>query len=149
MAATTIDQLAELGYQTGVAHGDVAVEQAALDAALADASPEVVVARANKVTADSLQQIASAGKLPVEAADRRNLAEQIAAAALETLTVHADDEVEFRRRALAHAQSVPTVWHVAGEGVALYVAVDDATGSGADEAAQDLLDSLAAAARTA
>lgn len=145
----TIDQLRDLGYELGIAHGGVDVEQAALDEALQGASTEALVRQAKIVTAETLnniEQFARPGTFPPPGEARTALANEIAAAALDQLSERADAKVEFQRRARAHAQSVPTVWHVSGHGVAVYVAVDDATGNGADEDAQQLLDSLATVA---
>lgn len=144
--AATIDKLRELGYELGIASGDSTVEQTALDKARAAASPDVLVGQANQVTRESLSQLSAAGQLPPEGEPRKQLAEQIAAAALDSLSARADATVTFHERALEHAKNTPTVFHVAGHGITTYVAVDDETGKGADKPAQQLLDSLAAAA---
>lgn len=143
----TINELRDLGYTVGVAFGGVDAEQAALERANEGASPAAIGPQAAEITRESLAHVLASSPTPIGPDERAELASQIATAVLDGLVEVADGKVAFQTRALEHAQSSPTVWHVSGFDVSTYVTVDDASGAGADEAAQELLDSLATAAR--
>lgn len=140
--AVTVAELAVLGYTVGVAHGAVDVEEQALEQARKAAGEDVVAAQAQQVTQESLGQLAAAGQLPPEGTQRQQLAARIADQALTRIQTHADDQVAFHERAVQAAKDMPTVWHVSGYGVAIYVPAD-ARGRGADKDARRLLDQLA------
>jgi len=138
----TITDLTALGYTCGIAHGDVATEQAALDAAQAAADPATVITQVNTLTSDTLQTLANIGKLPDTPEGKLELSAKIGAAALDMLTEHIDATVAFHQRALEEAQSMPDVWHVEGPGLAVYVSCKP-DGTGWDDDQQAMLDALA------
>lgn len=147
----TIDDIRALGYTIGIAHGDVATEEDALEVAKQEASPGVILERASRVTQDTINELDAAGKLPVAADDRQAVATAIAAQALELLQDHAYEKVAFHERALEIAKKMPDVWHVdqsipLDDGttsiVSIYVSCK-ADGTGWDDESQATLDALA------
>lgn len=144
----TITDLQTLGYECGIAHGDVAVEQAALDAAQAAAVPATITQQVSDVTTQTIADMTADGTLPTDPADQLVLAQKIAAAVLAALTGRATAQVDFYTRSLAIAQAAATVWRVqqlGADGAAilscLVAAKDD--GTGWDDDAQAHIDSLA------
>jgi hypothetical protein len=145
----TIDDLRTLGFTVGLAHGSVDFEQQALEAAQAQADPNVVAAQAAQVTADTVQALDNMGKLPETPEERQALAAQIATAALDQLTERVTGKVAFHQAALAIAQDSPDVWSVQQTAggqtiVQTYVGCKD-DGTGWDDQNQEALDSLARA----
>jgi hypothetical protein len=138
----TITDVQNLGYTCSITAGDVTVEQDALAAAQADASPDVIVGQAAQVTQDTIAAIDADGKLPSDPAARQQLAAAIASAAIDQLATLADARVEFHQRAVDIAQTMPDTWHVSGWGNELYVDCKP-DGTGWDDDAQALLDALA------
>lgn len=148
----TIQDIQALGYTVGIAFGSVQVELDALAVAQADAEPSAIYVKAERITSDTLLDLANAGKLP-EAADRKQaLAAMIAESALDMLTTVATDKVDFHQRAVEAAKAMPTVWHVDqtvgidGDGnqqvVSVYVACKE-DGTGWEDDSQATLDALA------
>lgn len=107
-----IQDLTALGYVVGIAFGSVAVEEDALAAAQQAASPGVVIEQAGRLGTATLQDIANAGQLPLDPAERAELAAQIGAAALDMVSTHANEKVDFHKDAVAIAKTMPDVWRV-------------------------------------
>ena len=153
----TIADLQTLGYFVGNAWGSVQVEEDALAAAQAAASPGIVIEQAGRIGTATLQDLANAGKLPTDPAQRAELATQIAAAALDMVSTHANEKVAFHQDAVAIAKTMPDVWRVEqhvgpapavgepdGRQVILSALVAcKADGTGWDEPSQAQLDALA------
>jgi hypothetical protein len=139
---TKVADLQALGYECGIAHGDVAVEQDALATAQANAQPTVVVNEAADIAASVLRQMDTDGKLPSTDEGRAALAAAIGQAALDMVAARADANVDFHQRALDAAESMPTVWHVGGYGISLYLSCEE-DGTGSDSEQQAALDSIA------
>lgn len=147
----TIADVRALGYEVGFAHGSVATEEDALAAAQENASPlkiadevrtfsaEIAVAAAHEA-----EMRVALGKMSKEEVAEfvRGEATRAAELALEAISTARADAVSFHERALAIAKGMPDVFVVSGPGVtSLYVACAP-DGTGADEAAQELLDAL-------
>lgn len=137
----TIQTLEQMGYRCGVAFGDPAVEQTALDAAQAAASPALIAEQSATVATDAIQQMAAAGALGDDT-DPVALAQQIAGQVAATITKARTADVDFYSRSLEIAQSMATVWHVDGPGVSAYVSAKD-DGTGWDDDNQSTIDALA------
>lgn len=150
----TLQDLESLGYLVTVAHGDAESEEAALQTARDDATPDAIAAQAGEVTSMTIAQLDAEGKLPETPEERLELASKIAAAALEGLTERATGRIAFHEKALEIAREMPTAYRVVQvaenehgdevEILALYLSVND-DGTGAEAADQDAIDSLAAA----
>lgn len=147
MTPSTIDTIRTLGYEIGVAHGSVEVEQDALAAAQDAAGVTAITAAADTITTATVQDLSNAGKLPAASADRQALVAQIASAALDLVQQAADDKVAFHERALAAAQEMPDVWRIEqvanGQTVLSVLVACKADGTGWDDGAQAQLDALA------
>lgn len=139
----TIQDLEQLGYTVGIAHGSVKVEEEALAQAKADATADVIGQQVATVTTETIAQLADAGQLPDDREQRQGLASDIAAAALEQLHERATDRVAFHEAAVEMAKTMPDVWVISGPGVTtVYVACNhDGTGVGEEE--QAFIDALA------
>ena len=146
--AATIDTLRKRGYQVGFAHGSVAAEEEALAAAHKAADPANVERLAAQTTAHTISALDAVGAMPRTPDARRTRAAEIADRALQLLTERADERVAFHQAALEIAQEMPDVYRVeqlAEDGsplVSVLVACQP-DGTGWDDAAQELLDSLA------
>lgn len=148
----TIQDLVALGYTVGIAWGSVEVEEAALDSARADASPQTVTRQAAEITKATLDDLAALQRLPDTDEKKNALAVEIAAAALDMVAEHANEKVEFHQRAVECAQTMPDVWHVdqsvdivgadSVRVVSMYVACKQ-DGTGWDDESQAMLDALA------
>jgi hypothetical protein len=119
----TLDDLRELGYQIGVAHGDAQVERDRLAEleALSTSVPDMAEMTA---ALDRLQEVAAA--MP-DTPQRTELYEQIDGIRLNVLAVERlNGEVETQRRAVKIAEAMPTVYVLSGPGIErLYLREDD------------------------
>jgi hypothetical protein len=152
MTPDTVKKLAALGYEVGIAHGSVAVEEDALAGAQAQASPGQITADAAEITTRTLADLQAANKLPTNEQELAELIAQISASALKGVKHGRDEAVAFHERALDNAKGVPTTYVVSGPGFdCIYFALDDATGKGATpndaEIVKSLLDEKAHAER--
>jgi hypothetical protein len=138
----TIDDLRALGYTIGIASGCVQTELDALCAAREEGSAATIAAAANEVTALTVRQLDAEGRLPDTAEARLELAQQIAASAIDGLTARSTERVAFHERAVEEARKMPTVWHFAGPLVNGYIQAKD-DGTGWDDDAQEAIDALA------
>jgi hypothetical protein len=139
-----IHDLAQLGYEISLAHGSVAVEEEALAEAERRAAPEQITAEAETLLSRTVEEYArvaqAAGVSPEEqAAMIARLAEQIP----RLLKQGRDERVEFHRRALEIARSMPDVWVVSGPGVERCYIACKADGTGWDEEEQGMIERLA------
>lgn len=139
---TTIENLRELGYDIGIAHGSVVAEEAALEQARAAADPALIQEQANTVVADTVTALTKLGKVPDDESERLQMFAQMGEMAFQTLTAASTERVAFHESALAIAKEMPDVWHVAGPGFSGYVSCKP-DGDGWDEENQQLLDALA------
>lgn len=139
---STLNDLRALGYDVGLAYGDVDVEREALADALSRATPQAVAADAETVTRAAIAELRSRG-VRQEALIAK--AAEIAAAALEMTQAARDDEVAFHERAVAIAEQIPTVVTVSGYGLAgLQIPVGNDAATPADPEAQAAIDAIAA-----
>lgn len=139
----TISDVRQLGYEVGFAHGSVVTEQEALEAAREAAKPAQVRLEAEPLIDRAIDDFAAL---------MRGSADYDAQLAWFTAKVHEQiprligqgrqEAVEHHERAVGIAQSMPDVWVVSGPGISnIYVACSE-DGEGADEVAQEMLDSL-------
>jgi hypothetical protein len=84
----------------------VAVEERALAAALASASPDIILAQANAATDATLADLERDGHLSADNPERARLRGEILNAAIAELGRHAANTVAFHRRALAIAKQM-------------------------------------------
>lgn len=143
MPKKTIRDVEQLGYSIGIAHGSVQAEEDALAGAKQQASAAVIGEQARVVTDETIEKLSNAGQLPDDHDERRQLAVDIATAALDQLNERASERVAHHERALEIAKDMPDVWVISGPGVtSVYVACSaDGTGIGDEE--QAFLDALA------
>jgi len=139
----TLDDLRTLGYELGIAHGSVQVEQDALDAAKLAADPATIAEQANAVVVDTVAALTTLGKLDnLDETERLQMFAKMGETAFQTLTTASTEKVAFHEAALVIAQESPDVWHFAGPGVSGYLSCKpDGTGWDADQ--QAMLDALA------
>ena len=152
MTPDAVKKIQALGYEVGIAHGGVAVEQDALAGAQAQASPEQITADAAEITTRTLADLQAANKLPKTEQEHAELIAQISASALKGVKHGRDEAVKFHERAHEIARGMPTTYVVSGHGLdSVYFSLDDATGKGATpndaEIVKSLLDEKAHAER--
>lgn len=152
MTPDAVKKLTALGYQVGIAHGGVAVEQDALAGAQEQASPGQITADAAEITTRTLADLQAANKLPTNEQELADLIAQISASALKGVKHGRDEAVKFHESAVENAKGMPTTYAVSGYGIeSLYFSLDDATGKGATandvEIIKSLLDEKAHAER--
>lgn len=129
-----VEEMIAAGYEVGIASGCVKTEQNALAAARELATPERieqdVQVIADKAAADATAIAVARGITAAQIPGAVSEAvARITQAALETITVHRSETVQFHERALEISKGMPTTYVISGPGfMNLYVQVDDATG---------------------
>jgi hypothetical protein len=143
MTPDILKKLTALGYDVGIAHGGVAVEEDALADAQAQAAPGQITADAAEITTRTLADLQAANKLPTNEKEHAELIAQISASALKGVKHGRDEAVKFHERAVAIATGMPTTYVVSGHGIdAMYFSLDDATGNGATPNDVEIVKSL-------
>lgn len=143
----TIDDLRALGYEVGVAHGDVAPEIESLDEAREAAAPEAMRRDAEPIIARSIETFMSLAAVHPNDPQFSDAAvgdfiARITEQSLRMLGQQRNADVDLYERSVEVAKSMPTVYVISGPGVVnLYVATNE-DGTGADAQAQEILDSL-------